>query len=42
MDALRMMVNNLFKKKFMIKKKIINILIIFFISHKSSVITLLK
>ena len=43
-DALKTMVNNLFKKKkFTEKKKTINILtIFFFISHKSNIKTFLK
>ena len=42
-DALKTMVNNLFKKKFYRKKKTINILtIFFFISHKSNIKTFLK
>ena len=43
MDAFRVMVNNSFKENFYEKiKKVINILIIFFISHKSSVKNFLK
>ena len=42
-DALRAIVNNLFKESFYGKiKKVINILIIFFIFHKSGVKTFLK
>ena len=40
-DTLRVMVNNPFKKKIM-EKKVINILITFFISYKNSVKTFLK
>ena len=36
-DALRTFVNNLFKESFYENKKIINILIVFSIFHKSSV-----
>ena len=42
MDALRVMVNNSFKESFYKKKKTINILTIFFISHKSGIKTFLK
>ena len=44
MDALRVMVNNLFKEKFYgkRKKKVINVLTAFSISHKSGVKTFLK
>ena len=43
MDAFRVMVNNLFKESFYGKiKKVINILIAFFIFHKSGVKTFLK
>ena len=42
-DALRVIVNNPFKESFYRKrKKAINILIIFFISHKNCVKTFLK
>ena len=43
-DALRTMFNNLFKEFFYEKrkKKVINILTIFFISHKNDVKTFLK
>ena len=37
MDVLRTFVNNLFKESFYKNKKIINILIVFSIFHKSSV-----
>ena len=40
-DTLRVMVNNPFLKKIM-EKKVINILITFFISYKNSVKTFLK
>ena len=44
MDALRVIVNNPFKENLYgkRKKKIINVLTVFFISHKSSVKTFLK
>ena len=43
MDTFRVMVNNSFKESFYGKiKKVINILIVFFISHKSCVKTFLK
>ena len=45
MDALRVIVNNPFKENFYgkrIKKKVINVLTVFFISHKSGVKTFLK
>ena len=43
MDAFRVMVNNSFKESFYEKiNKVINILIIFFIFHKSGVKTFLK
>ena len=41
MDILRVMVNNSFKENFYEEKKI-NVLIVFFISHKSGVKTFLK
>ena len=43
-NVLRVLVNNLFKQSFYEerKKKTINVLIAFFISHKSSVKTFLK
>ena len=42
-DALKVMINNPFKEIFYGgKKKAINILIVFFISHKSGVKTFLK
>ena len=43
-NTFRALVNNLFKESFYEKrkKKVINILTIFFISHKSSVKTFLK
>ena len=43
-NVLRVLVNNLFKESFYEerKKKAINVLIAFFISHKSSVKTFLK
>ena len=44
MDALRVIVNNPFKENFYgkRKKKVINVLTVFFISHKSGVKTFLK
>ena len=43
MNALRVLVNNSFKKSFYKKyKKVINILSVFFISHKSDIKTFLK
>ena len=42
MDALRVIVNNLFKEIFYGKKKVINILTVFSIFHKSDVKTFLK
>ena len=44
MNALRALVNNPFKESFFgkRKKKVINVLIVFFISHKSGVKTFLK
>ena len=41
-NALRVLVNNLFEKSFYGKKKTINILTIFFISHKSGIKIFLK
>ena len=41
-NALRVLVNNLFKENFYGKKKVINILTTFFISYKSGVKTFLK
>ena len=41
-DALRLMVNNSFKENFYKKKKVINVLTSFSISHKNDVKTLLK
>ena len=41
-NALRALVNNPFKENFYRKKKVINILITFFISHKSGVKIFLK
>ena len=42
-DVIRVLVNNLFKKRFYEKrKKTINVLITFFISHKNDVKTFLK
>ena len=41
-NVFRTLVNNPFKESFYGKKKTINILIVFFISHKSSVKTFLK
>ena len=44
-DAIRALVNNLFKENFykkIKKKKAINVLTVFFISHKSDVKTFLK
>jgi len=41
-DALRVWVNNLFKENLYGKRKKINILIVFFISHKSDVKNFLK
>ena len=41
MDTLRIMINNKFKEKFYGKRKKINILTVFFISHKSDVKTFL-
>ena len=38
MNIFRVLVNNTFKKKFLWKKKKINILTIFFISYKSGVL----
>ena len=42
MNVLRALVNNPFKESFYRKKKTINILTAFFISHKSGVKTFLK
>ena len=42
MDALRVIVNNPFKENFDGKKKVINVLTVFFISHKYGVKTFLK
>ena len=43
-DAIRALINNLFKENFYEKrkKKVINVLTVFFISHKSDVKTFLK
>ena len=41
-DTLRVIVNNSFKENFYKKKKTINILTVFYISHKSSIKTFLK
>ena len=41
-NAFRVLINNLFKKSLYKKKKTINILIAFFISHKSDVKIFLK
>ena len=41
-DSLRALINNLFKESFYGKKKLINVLTAFFISHKNSVKTFLK
>ena len=42
MDVLGVIINNPFKEKFYGKKKTINILTVFFISHKSGIKTFLK
>ena len=41
-NAFKVLINNLFKKKIMRKKKVINVLTVFFISHKSGIKTFLK
>ena len=40
--VIKILVNNLFKKKIIKKKKIINILTVFFIFHKSGIKIFLK